>query len=226
MCESFELTMDGLREMVIQSGAIIIRSQAIDGSWMYFYRTRESNNAYPDLSITGWNIQALKAIAHTGLDLPAAKSLQKAETFVKKMCNSRTGEFQYKSGDFRLSMVPVGVLSLQMMGKPESRETRMGLDYMAKNIKPEFKDPYTYYYAAQAFINRGGEAWNNFGKKMGDTIVAQQKADGSWPEGSSSLIASHTTSREKEIYITCLNALTLEVYYRFLPATGEGTKKL
>lgn len=226
MCQSFELTLKGLREMVAQSGAIIVRSQATDGSWMYFYRTREGNNAYPDLSITGWNIQALKAITYTGIDLPVARSLMKAENFVKKMCNSRTGEFQYKAGDFRLSMVPVGVLSLQMIGKPELRETRTGLDYMAKNIKPEFQDPYTYYYAAQAFINRGGEVWKHFGKKMGDTIVSRQKDDGSWPEGSSSLIASHTTAREKEIYITCLNALTLEVYYRFLPGTGEGAKNL
>lgn len=224
-CNTLGVPIDGLKESVEKASEIISRSQSPDGSWMYYYRTRESGESYPDLSLSGWNIQAMKAVRHSPARSDADRVLKKAVNFVKGMGDPRTGKFQYKRGDFRDSMAPVGVLSLQMLDASELREAREGLKYIETAIKPEFKDPYAYYYAAQALINRGGSAWKNFGQKMGDVIVSKQNKDGTWPNGSS-YTGNTVNAMERSLYFTCLNALTLEVYYRFLPATGERTRNL
>lgn len=234
-CTQYGIEIPGLKDVVEKAGDIIVQSQATDGGWMYYYRTKTGDGVHLDLSVTGWNVQALKAISHSGVKNEAERALRRAEIFTKKMGNPKTGEFQYSPGAWRTSMVPVGVLSLQMMGAGHSKEAREGIKYIEKNIKPEFWSPYVYYYAAQVLINRGGEPWANFGKKMGDALVSYQNADGDWPTHTPDLIKKvnmpatidhYVGSAHAQHYETCLNILTLEVYYRFLPATGEGTRNV
>lgn len=238
-CDQIGLDIPGLKETLEKAGNIITQSQANEGGWMYFYRTKPEGHAYLDLSVSGWNIQALKALSHSGIKSDAERALRRAEIFVKKFCNPKTGEFKYSEGHgYRVSMVPVGVLSLQMMGAGHLRETREGIKNIEENIKPEFWEPYVYYYAAQALMNRGGEPWEKFGKKMGDTLVSYQASDGSWPVHNAELIkkvkmpekitrvAVPASGESQKHYEVCLNILTLEVYYRFLPATGENTRNV
>lgn len=234
-CNQIGLEIPGLKDVVEKAGNVIIQSQATDGGWMYYYRTKTGDGVHLDLSVTGWNVQALKAISHSGVKNDAERALRRAEIFTKKMGNPKTGEFQYSPGAWRASMAPVGVLSLQMMGAGHSKEAREGIKYIEKTIKPEFWSPYVYYYAAQVLINRGGEPWANFGKKMGEALVSYQNATGDWPVHNAELIKKvnmpatinhYVGSANAQHYETCLNILTLEVYYRFLPATGEGTRNV
>lgn len=238
-CNQINLEVPGLKEAVEKASSIITQNQGTEGSWMYYYRNKVGDGVHLDLSVTGWNVQALKAVSHSGVQNDAARALRRAEIYVKKAGNPKTGEFQYSPGAWRLTMAPVGVLSLQMMGAGHSREAREGIKYIEKNVKPEFWEPYLYYYAAQALLNRGGEPWSNFGKKLGEALVANQNADGSWPIHTPEVIKKTnmpaTVSRvavgkggnNAQIhYETCLTILTLEVYYRFLPATGEATKNV
>lgn len=238
-CSQIGLEVPGLKEAVEKAAGLIVQNQGTEGSWMYYYRNKVGDGAHLDLSVTGWNVQALKAVSHSGAQNDAARALRRAEIYVKKAGNPKTGEFQYSPGAWRLTMAPVGVLSLQMMGAGHSREAREGIKYIEKNVKPEFWEPYLYYYAAQALINRGGEPWNNFGKKLGEALVANQNADGSWPTHTPEVIKKtnmpDTVTRvgvgkggnNTQIhYETCLTILTLEVYYRFLPATGEATRNV
>ncbi len=219
-CNLIGMDIPGLRESLEKAVSLIVKNQTTDGSWMYFYALKPSGESYPDLSISGWNIQALKAARHAGLKIDAPVLLR-AGKFVASMGNAKTGLFQYREGEPRPSMTPVGVLSLQMLGQAHTKEARAGIKYMETNIKPDITDCYTYYYAAQALLNRGGEAWDGFGRKLGDTLVSRQQANGTWtpPAG---LISGHINNAGKLHYQTCLTLLTLEVYYRFLPGTGEN----
>lgn len=238
-CSQINLDFPGLKEAVEKAANIIVQSQGTEGSWMYYYRTKVGDGAHLDLSVTGWNVQALKAVSHSGAQNDAERALRRAEIYVKKAGNPKTGEFQYSPGAWRLTMAPVGVLSLQMMGAGHSREAREGIKYIEKNVKPEFWEPYLYYYTAQVLLNRGGEPWANFGKKLGEALVANQNVDGSWPIHTPEVIKKTnmpaTVSRvgvgkggnnAQLHYETCLTILTLEVYYRFLPATGEATRNV
>lgn len=230
-CKQLGIPDEGLKETLEKAATIIVESQGKLGGWMYYYSTKENGNeAYYDLSVSGWNIQALKAVIHSKA-MVDERALKEAERFVKKMYDLKaykpdvagSGCFFYKMGQARLSMVPVGVLSLQMMGLAHSKEAREGVKIISEKILPTGTDAYTYYYAAQVLINRGGEPWKKFGKSLGDFLVRTQEAGGTW-SGGYSVIPGHITGEGKIHYATCLSVLTLEVYYRFLPATGEGTR--
>ena len=234
-CIEQNINIEKLKETVQTAYDLIVKNQAHDGSWMYYYRQKaEGSESYPDMSISGWNIQALKAVQHSPLK-PAGNTLQKARNFVLKMARPKTGLWLYNGtsdASERASMVPVGVLSLQLMGLGHLKEARAGLKYIDENIKPTPDNAYIYYYAAQALINRGGPAWNKFGKTLGDALVSSQKEAGNWdiPDEKTNknftLWTGHINGEGRVHYLTCLNTLTLEVYYRFLPATGDGTRNV
>ena len=111
---------------------------------------------------------------------------------------------------------------------PSSSGARQGAKYIAKHTKfdyrSEFSDLYGHYYESQAMLNRGGREWRNYNAMFRDQILTNQSPDGSWPPpgdgGPLRAVAAQFTSNTH--YRTCLNALMLEVYYRFLPGTAAS----
>ena len=103
-----------------------------------------------------------------------------------------------------------------MWGKSSSANVRKGTKYIRANT--DFKwdevssDLYYHYYNAQAMINRGGEDWRSYNDLFRDELLKNQQTDGSWKNSNKHSGNLHMS--------TCLATFMLEVYYRFLPATG------
>ena len=54
--------------------------------------------AHTDLSVTGWNIQALKAAVYTGISIDGIdEALDKAIKYTKE-CQDKVGKFAYQRG--------------------------------------------------------------------------------------------------------------------------------
>ena len=117
------------------------------------------------------------------------------------------------------------MLCLQMWDKGSAAPVRNGAKYLRKNStfkygdKGNASDLYCHYYESQAMMNRGGEDWKFYNKNFRDELLAAQDADGSFKATGG---GGHQMNRAH--YRTCLCILMLEVYYRFLPGTGAGTK--
>ena len=136
----------------------------------------------------------------------------------------------------RPSLVGVGVLSLQMCGNGSDSTARKGLDWMLKNTNQPFNwkanntssNLYQHYYGVQAAMNRGGDVWKAYNRAFRDSTLGAQASDGSFAPngfpGPGGLVNTNGGSINDKIYRQCLATLMLEVYYRFLPGTGEGTK--
>ena len=115
-------------------------------------------------------------------------------------------------------MTGVGTLCLQMLGKSASPQTRSGLRTLQK---AEFEWPetgkanvYGGYYVTQAKFQGGDKAdWSNWNRKMQQTLVARQHADGHWEQGD--------YDNGSQVYTTTLCTLMLEVYYRYLPTYAK-----
>ena len=77
-------------------------------------------------------------------------------------------------------------------------------------------------------INRGGDDWEFYNNLFRDQLLKNQNDDGTWKNvgGGEKVDAVGALyqggSPMATHYRTCLAALMLEVYYRFLPATGTG----
>lgn len=236
-CKQMDIpSISNLEKVVIKAVDKIVDNQNTDGGWAYNYNTKAG--AHTDLSVTGWNVQALKAAEHGGIKPTKGEirsTLRKASSYVRKNVMP-DGKFSYKeNGNMpRSSLVGVGVLSLQMTGNGSDSAARKGLDWIKNNVKTlqwgqgsgtenVKSNLYMHYYCVQAAMNRGGDVWTSYNKAFRDAVLSGQNADGSFRKNDVGYV-SGMSNKSENIYRQCLATLMLETYYRFLPGTGEGTK--
>ncbi|MCX6873856.1 MAG: terpene cyclase/mutase family protein [Verrucomicrobia bacterium] len=232
-CKTSNLTIPNLPEITQQAGQFIINNQHASGGWDYAYQ--ESGARGGDVSITAWQLQALKACKHTKLDFNNLERCTKhALAYIGKMQHP-SGGIGYSSpnssagGDY-FTLTGAGVLCLQMWDKGATATARDGARYISKHTRFEygtrFADLYGHYYEAQVMMNRGGEPWRKYNALFRDQLLSHQSPDGSWqsPGDGTPLRAAAASyvggSPMAMHYRTTLNILMLEVYYRFLPGTG------
>ena len=236
-CKQMDIpSIANLEQVVTKAVDQIMKGQNANGGWAYNYNTQPG--AHTDLSVTGWNVQALKAAEHGGIKPTKGdirSTLRKASSYVRKNVMP-DGKFAYKeNGNMpRSSLVGVGVLSLQMTGNGSDSAARKGLDWIKNNVKTlqwgqgsgtenVKSNLYMHYYCVQAAMNRGGDVWTSYNKAFRDAVLSGQNADGSFRKNDVGYV-SGMTGKSENIYRQCLATLMLETYYRFLPGTGEGTK--
>ena len=231
-CKQLGLNIPKLDEITQQAGQYIIDNQhTVSGGWDYGYS--EDSGRGGDLSVTAWQIQALKACKHTGLDFRNMKgAVNKALGYVDS-CQASSGGFSYTPGadshsaDGYLNLTGAGMLSFQMWGKENHGSVRKGAKYADKEAKFKYDgadcDLYGHYYLAQAMIARGGPKWEKYNDMIRDEILNNQEADGSWkkPGGGAKINAVGAEFTGNVHYRNCLCILLLETYYRFLPGTGS-----
>ena len=239
-CKQMDIpSISNLEKVVIKAVDKIVDNQNTDGGWAYNYNTKAG--AHTDLSVTGWNVQALKAAEHGGIRPSKGEirtALRKAAAYCQK-CGKPDGLFTYmqegrEDAAARPSLVGVGVLSLQMTGDGSGGAARKGLDWIKNNVKTlqwgqgsgtenVKSNLYMHYYCVQAAMNRGGDVWTSYNKAFRDAVLSGQNADGSFRKNDVGYV-SGMSNKSENIYRQCLATLMLETYYRFLPGTGEGTK--
>ena len=231
-CKQLNITVPNLMEVTQKAGQLIISNQNESGGWEYGYD--EGGNRGGDLSVSAWQIQALKACKHTGMDFKNMnRCIRRALDYVEARQGSDGGFGYSGKGDTHLkngynSLTGAGMLCLQMWDKGSAGSVRSGAKYIEKKSKFDFNgadcDLYGHYYESQAMINRGAQQWANYNKMFRDQILNNQNPDGSWkaPGGGKEIHATAAAFTSNVHYRNCLCILMLEVYYRFLPATGGG----
>lgn len=219
-----------LEEVTRKAGQLIIDNQTKQGGWEYGY-AETSNRGGGDLSITAWQMQALKACKHTGMDFRnLTPCVRRAMEYIEGLAGSKGG-FGYSAAgaghtDY-LTLTGAGMLCMQIWDRESRSAVRDGARYVDKNTRFEFNtrfaDLYGHYYEAQAMLNRGGEQWKRHNNRIRDELIRNQNADGSWkvPGGGKELRAVAPSYVQDATYRTCLCTLMLEVYYRFLPSSGK-----
>ena len=219
LCEAYTMTkIPKLKEYAKRAAEVIIKGQNESGGWAYGFG--KGPVAHTDLSVTGWNIQALKAAALTGIPIEGLDaSMDKAVAYTKR-CQDKTGKFAYKEGSGgKPSLTGTGVLCLQIWKNANSKEAQLGLDWIIANQKKEWKqvDVYGWYYKAQAAfqatgVSGGSKYWRAWNKEFQQIVCGGQASDGHWPHG------KHFHG-DTDIYRTTMTILMLEVYYRYMPST-------
>ncbi len=230
-CIKLNINIPNLNEATKKSGDWILEHQHESGSWTYQY---EASGGHPDNSIGLWQIQALKACKHTGLweEKEFKGVIQKALNYVKN-CQHSKGGVGYNSAkgrDIGWTMTGAGALAFQMWGKSHDSVVRKASKYIKTNAKLDWNtadsDLYRHYYHAQAMINRGGGDWSFYNKIFRDQVLKNQNDNGTYKDvgGGNKINGVGTTYKGRSSfavhYRTCLATFMLEVYYRFLPATG------
>ncbi len=242
LCEVYALTKaPALRQSMQDAVASLIEGQGDHGGWNYGYNSTERI----DLSVSGWQIQALKAAAMAGYqDREDIATLQTCMD--KAMANlqafqTKNGQFAYarqrsEQGAFakpnggRLSMTGVGVLGLQMLGQGRSSPARHGLQVLAQACcdwdqgwgKGLHSCPtYAWYYITQAKFHASRNIFDHWNKQFRDVFLERQHQEGYWDSPTNFAIPDPQLTPETlnhRVYNTTLSALTLMVYIRHLPS--------
>lgn len=218
----------GLREAFEKGAAIIIEKQNDAGSWSYEESGGYAINGRNDLSVTGWQFQALKAADHTNLRI---SGLRRAANRVEKYLVST----QTKDGGFgntdrsqaynQWNLTGAALLGLQTIGSGNTGTVNKGVRWLLKELENEPLDwdrncyLYTWYYNTQAFFQKGGEAWDVWNSQFKPQLLRNQLPDGNWRPENGGPIGAATSSAaggDADVYRTCMCTLMLEVYYRYL----------
>jgi len=241
LCEAYTMTKDERLVPIIKAAVqYIIQGQRPDGGWAYRYDTGPDGGKEikSDTSVSGWQIQALKAAHLTGIpdmDKTVHPALDLAMKNMDRVYNPKDGAFGYrKSGDRNYTLTGVGVLAkLFWLGRPD-RTVHEGLkNITSKDLAYDGPDAslYVWYYDTQACYQAQGGAWDWWKNRFQDQLTGKQSADGSWPPLAGNKDTGGfggSTSGGGPVYRTTLCCLMLEVFYRYLPtsqadALGGGT---
>ncbi len=230
----FKENIPGLAEIVQKSGQIIVDSQHKSGGWDYHYQRDSSRRG--DTSLTGWHIQAIKACKLTNLTFKGINRSARSALAYLETCQLQNGTVGYsgstiKPGHNPDTLTAVAALSFQIFNKGSSAPARKALRHLAKGPEIDWSGPesdlYGHYYTAQALINYGGDSWSSYNTKLLPQLLENQNPDGSFKD-----VATRPGTQIKAIgslfkgkdtvnthYRTALATLTLETYYRYLPAS-------
>ena len=214
-CKSLNLDIPGLGNVTGRAAELIMEGQNEAGGWLYKFAPGSEG----DNSVGYWQIQALKAVKHTGLidSSKLSRVSRKALDWLAK-AQGGNGAIGYRGNAGQSpGLTGGGVLAFQMWDKGNSRPARDGTRYVAANSGfkwgTESANLYYHYYNAQVLINQGGREWESYNRRFRDELLKAQSPQGNWQQ----------TTRHGPVnthMATCMATLMLEVYYRFLPGTG------
>jgi hypothetical protein len=246
LCEAYAMTKDpALEPAVRQAVNIIVKGQRSNGGWGYYYDTSrdDAKSKNPeqshksDSSVTGWQLQALKAAHLTGLsgmENLVHPAMVKGVNYLDTLFDPKDGTYAYRvigdnfdrHGNRFRDLTGVGVLAkLFLLGRVD-RDVRAGLKSIMSSdlsyLSPQCSF-YGWYYDTQACFQAQGSAWQWWNARFQDLLISQQGGDGSWPPsgGKEPVAIANSPGGDGPVYRTTLCCLMLEVFYRYLPTTDQ-----
>ena len=202
LSEAYALTkIPMIEEPMNRTISRIIAGQNSLGSYNYLFNNgpyKDTGKPRCDLSLAGWNYQALKAAFAAGCTVKGlAVAIENGVKGIQKV--HYTGEgFAYKSangkgGGGTPAMTPVGVLCLQLMGEGKSKEALTGLKYIETAadgawMKCDWQagrdnSLYQWYYQTQAVFqgySGTGGTWDKWNMEFQKALMKEQESDGHW----------------------------------------------
>lgn len=179
-----------------------------DGGWRYNPRDMDA-----DLSVTAWQLLALRAARDIGCDVPS-ENIDRAIAYVKRLHVLRDGGFGYMAGDeSTVTRTGTGITALEVCGEHRTEETlsaaRLLLSKPLNSLDHYFF--YGAYYCTIGMYKVGGAEWQQARKPLYQTILNLQNPGGYWTP------SDGTEQGAGKVYATALSVLALAIEYGYLP---------
>ena len=211
-----------IRERCQKGVDLIVRAQKVakgpvlKGGWRY-----APSSADADLSVTVWQVMALRAAKNAGLIVPK-ETIDEAVAYIKRsyvsprdkdghLVNLKSAFAYQPNGGPSYSTACEGLLALQVCGDYEAPELNGAVewlrDFKGKNATVGYFYYGTYYYA-QGMYQRGGDTAHEARQFVENLMLAEQKENGTW---------AGRGVEASEVYSTALAILSLSVRHHFMP---------
>ncbi len=241
LCEAYGMTQDeNLRDPAQRAIDYIVKTQHRErGGWRY------QPQVSSDTSVSGWMMMALKSGDLAGLDVPQ-KAYDGVNRWLEfaKASRGRADRYRYNpyapdtpaqrhGRDVTPTMTAVAMLMRMYSGwRRDNPDMQSAADYIALyppslgDAKAPLRDTYYWYYATQVMFHMGGEHWKSWNQRLNPLLVDEQikvgPQAGSWDPKSP--VPDRWSAHAGRLYLTTMNLLSLEVYYRHLPIYEDTAK--
>ncbi|MCA9319670.1 MAG: PDZ domain-containing protein, partial [Planctomycetes bacterium] len=244
LAEAHAMTRDAaLRDPLMRALRRIIRAQnatsddRLRGGWGYFYRDPSRRfDDYPRVSVTVWQLMALKSGTIGGLTVPDAV-FERARSFIEASWDPSLDALRYNQDPKWLqSAYPTlpgstaaGLFAMQLLDVDQDDPLRRRAVEYLRQRPPRFRwrrpsdrdfvreaqgNLYFHYYAALSLHREGGSLWKAWNAELKPLLVENQQRDGSWKPISP--YAEYADDQDGDrCYTTAMCVLMLEVYYRY-----------
>ena len=238
LCEAYGMTQDpALREPAQRAINFIVTSQHPErGGWRY--RPKFGS----DTSVSGWMMMALKSGRLAKLEVPE-KTFDEVKSWLDLAQASPDKPHLYRYNPYApannkqshgrevsRTMTAVGLLMRFYSGWSRDTEAmKKGAEYLLESpptmgtSTDRQRDTYYWYYATQVMFHMGGDYWKRWNKKLhpllAETQVQEGQMAGSWSPLTP--VPDRWGPHAGRLYVTTMNLLSLEVYYRHLPIYEE-----
>ena len=201
-----------LRKVLERAVKLILTAQQVRknrkeaGGWRYQHNSEDS-----DLSVTGWQLLALRAAKDIGCDVPI-ENIDLAVGYVKKCANGRG--FAYQPGNGPTStLTAAGILALQVCDHHNDAEVEDGIQFLQRQPLRYENSWFFYgaYYHAIGGYKYGGPDWERSKTLLFESLLKNQEPLGGWKA------LSNDERQQGQIYATSLGVLALTVEYGYLP---------
>lgn len=211
---------DEVRRRLEKAVAVVLKAQRSGGVDNGGWRYRVAPVDGSDISVTGWQIMALRAAKNVGCDVPP-EAIDRAVEYLKRCWDPRSGGFRYTpySGP-TVPCTGTSILGLELCGKERHHtpEALHGGAYLLRS-PPRWNTPhffYSVYYCSQATFQLGDNYWSFFRPTLHEALLRNQKDSGCWVGGDFDGQAYGAN------YCTAMAVLALTVEYRYLPIYQRG----
>ena len=230
LAEAYMLSKDeSIKAPMEKAVKYLIDAQQDGGGWDYT-PARTGRN---DTSITGFAVMALKSAHAAGVDIPWMVTWGLIEHFDRMTRDS--GDVLYADqgvgvGRMGQAMVAVAAVSRQFLGWPlQSDVLTRQYELMLANLprweilyENSFHTTYYWYYGTLALFQCGGDNWETWNSDLRDMLVRHQRPDGC-ARGSWDPVEKWLGKAAGRIYVTAMNAMNLQIYYRYLPLYEQAS---
>ncbi len=215
-----------LREAVERGIKVILQGQRKQGNdrggWRYNVTGTDS-----DLSVTGWQLMALRAARNIGCDIPS-EVIEDALEYIKRCQDAISGGYRYQPNNaVTIACTGTAILSLELSGKDyhRSREAIHAGNFLMRreNVLNPNRVHFFYgvYYTTQAMFQLGENYWDSHRANIHYLLLKQapQKNNGSW------VGTAPDDALFGPNYSTSMAVLALTVEFRYLPIYQRGEDK-
>ena len=220
LAEAYDLTQIRFLKRAMEDGLdVLLKGQQPGGGYDYAYQKGDRW----DLSVAGWQMQALKAGYIAGASNKGLhEAIEKSILFTKS--TYKNDRFGYSAPGTGKNMTGVGVVCLQLLGHKKAKEVGRAIDntIMTSRLKgyeharTTFKEEaehnlHGWYYDTQATFNAGSADWRKWQRLFEPVLINNQHKEGYWD-----VEIHRKTGVAGKVFSTTLCCLQLEVYYRYL----------
>jgi hypothetical protein len=131
------------------------------------------------------------------------------------------------------TMTSVGLLMRLYLGwRRDNPNLARGAQFLAENLpslgtaEQPLRDTYYWYYGTQVMFHMGGDYWQQWNDRLHpllvDSQIKQGPLAGSWDPRQP--VPDRWALHAGRLYVTTMNLLSLEIYYRHLPLYEDTLK--